>query len=176
MKNHHLTIMVLSAGLALSAALAQDSQPTHDGSADVASVDSIIAALYDVLSGPPGARDWDRFRNLFADDARLTSTGFRPDGTHTLNRVTPDGYIERSGAWLEENGFYEIEIARTLERFGPVAHAFSTYEMYREKGGERRGRGINSIQLIHDGERWSILSIFWTNENEKNPIPEKYLP
>ena len=34
---------------------------------DVASVDAIIAALYDVISGDSGVvRDWDRFRSLFA--------------------------------------------------------------------------------------------------------------
>src|SRR5215216_1186711 len=51
--------------------------------ADVASMDSIIAALYDVISGPAGKkRDWDRFRSLFAPGARLIPTGARrPPGT-----------------------------------------------------------------------------------------------
>ncbi len=33
---------------------------------DVESVDAILKALYDVISGPAGQkRDWDRFRSLF---------------------------------------------------------------------------------------------------------------
>src|SRR5688572_18845337 len=33
--------------------------------ADVASIDAIVAALYDVISGPAGKkRDWDRMRSL----------------------------------------------------------------------------------------------------------------
>ncbi len=37
--------------------------------ADVESVDSLMAALYDVISGPAGkARDWERFRSLFLPD------------------------------------------------------------------------------------------------------------
>ncbi|HEX8338140.1 MAG TPA: hypothetical protein VF621_15590 [Pyrinomonadaceae bacterium] len=36
-------------------------------------------------------------------------------------------------------------------------------------------RGINSIQLMHDGRRWRLLSIFWEAETPGTPIPEKYL-
>ena len=44
--------------------------------ADVASVDAIVAALYDVISGDPGIeRDWDRFRSLFYPGARMIPTG-----------------------------------------------------------------------------------------------------
>src|ERR1700676_3890566 len=32
---------------------------------DVKSVESLLAALYDVISGPAGERDWNRFRSLF---------------------------------------------------------------------------------------------------------------
>lgn len=171
-----LTIVTLAT---LTIAATQDDAPTTkpaDFSADVETIDSTIAALYDVISGPPGPRDWDRFRNLFAEDARLVSSSFRDDGTHVLRQRSADGYIESSGAFLEENGFFEVEIARTLERFGPIAHAFSTYQTKREADGEPMGRGINSIQLVNDGDRWSILTIFWTNERDDNPLPEKYLP
>lgn len=176
MKHFTLTIALLSLGVMLAVTSAQDSQPASDYSADVESIDSTIAALYDVISGPPGPRDWDRFRNLFAEDGRLTATGLRADGSHVIRPMSPEDYVERSAAFLEENGFHEVEIARTLEQFGPIAHAFSTYETRREKGGELRGRGINSIQLVHDGERWAVLSIFWTNETDANPLPAKYLP
>ena len=47
------------------AAWAQPS--TGPRASDTTSPDAIIAALYDVISGPAGqARDWDRFRGLFA--------------------------------------------------------------------------------------------------------------
>src|SRR5712692_10126116 len=47
---------------------------------DVATMDSTIGALYDVISGPAGKRDWDRFRSLFISGARLIPTGPRPTG------------------------------------------------------------------------------------------------
>src|ERR1051325_6661987 len=39
---------------------------------DVDSIDHIIAAVYDVISGPAGQkREWDRMRSLFVPGARL---------------------------------------------------------------------------------------------------------
>jgi len=38
---------------------------------DVKSMDAILAAVYDTISGPAGGRDWDRLRSLFHADARL---------------------------------------------------------------------------------------------------------
>ena len=51
--------------------------------ADVSSVDAIMAATYDVISGPPTKkRDWDRFRSLFVpgcatDSGRARQGRFR---------------------------------------------------------------------------------------------------
>ena len=157
--------------------------------ADVATVDSILAALYDVISGPAGKkRDWDRFRSLFAPGARLIPTfPHRPPGTapdapltgkeeHVARTVTPDEYIERSRPLLEERGFFEREVARRTEQYGHIAHAFSTYES-RHKAEDAKPfmRGINSIQLMNDGRRWWVVTVFWEGETEKTPLPDKYL-
>src|SRR2546422_8431381 len=37
---------------------------------DVDSIEHILAAVYDSISGPPGPRDWVRFRSLFYSCAR----------------------------------------------------------------------------------------------------------
>ena len=160
-----------------SAAPAQPAPPAARPE-DVASVDAILAALYDVISGPAGqARDWDRFASLFHPGARLVPTGPRPDGSVAARVITPAEYRERSAAALERDGFFETEIARTTERFGNVVHAFSTYESRRAAADPTPFmRGINSIQLFHDGARWWVLTIFWQNEGPGAPIPAKYLP
>lgn len=77
---------------------------------------------------------------------------------------------------MEKNGFFEREIARRTETFGNIAHAFSTSEA-RHKADDAKpfSRGINSIQLMNDGKRWWIVTIFWQDEDEKAPLPEKYL-
>ena len=144
--------------------------------ADVASQDAIIAAVYDVISGPAGqARDWDRFRSLFLPEARLVAVRVSGEGDVSTVVMTPDEYAERSGAPLMANGFFEVEIHRTSEEYGHIAHLFSTYESRRSADDpEPFARGINSFQLMWDGERWWVLTIFWDSERAGQPIPAKY--
>jgi DNA-binding beta-propeller fold protein YncE len=145
--------------------------------ADVASIDAIIAALYDVISGPAGQkRDWDRFRSLFAPGARLIPTQRRFDSVQVMRTMTPDEYATTSGPGLEANGFFEREIGRTQDVFGGIAHVFSAYDSKRlPTDAQPFARGINSIQLINDGKRWWVVTVFWDPERPDNRIPDKYL-
>ena len=151
--------------------------PPAANAADVATMDSIIAAVYDVISGPAGKkRDWDRMRSLFIPGARLIPTGPRTAGGYGSRVLTVDEYIERGSAFLEKEGFFERETARVTEQFGQIAHAFSTYESkHAADDAKPFQRGINSMQLMNDGKRWWIVTIFWQGEDEKTPLPEKYL-
>ena len=144
---------------------------------DVASVDSIIASVYDVISGPAGKkRDWDRMRSLFVPGARLIPTGPQKAGGYGSRVLTVNEYIERASGFFDKEGFYEREAARRTEQFGQIAHAFSTYESrHAPDDAKPFQRGINSIQLMNDGKRWWIVTIFWLGEDEKTPLPEKYL-
>jgi hypothetical protein len=162
---------------AAPAAAAQAAPAPEPRKEDVASMDAIIAALYDVISGPAGqARDWDRFRSLFVSGARLIPTGRTPEGVARITVSDPDGYIARSGNALSQ-GFFEKEVARKVDRFGGIAHVFSTYEARRKADDTQLlARGINSIQLFNDGKRWWIVSIYWQAERPDSQIPAEYLP
>jgi len=144
---------------------------------DVSSVDAIMAAVYDVISGPAGeARDWDRWRSLFLSEARLISVGMNRQGETAYRVMTPEDYVELAGASLEANGFFEEEIGRTQEEFGPVVHLFSAYESKRTpEDPEPFARGINSFQLMHHEDRWWVITIYWTAERPDLPIPNRYL-
>jgi hypothetical protein len=172
-----LLLAVVAAVIPAGIVAAQDSPPTADRS-DVASLDAVMAAVYDVISGPAGeARDWDRFRSLFIDGARLIPTG-RPEGATAVGYrvMTPDEYATRSGPVLEERGFFEREIGRAVERYGPVVHVMSAYESRtNEADAEPFARGVNSFQLLNDGERWWIVTIYWSQETPDNPIPARLL-
>ena len=146
--------------------------------ADVSSAESIVAALYDVISGPAGqGRDWQRFRSLFAPGARLIVGAPTPDGRVPSRNMTVEQYVVSADPFLQRDGFWEKEIARRIERYGNIAHVFSTYES-RVKSAESPpfSRGINSIQLVTNGERWWVVTIFWDFERPGNPIPAEYLP
>ena len=144
---------------------------------DVESLDAILAALYDVISGPAGQkRDWDRMRSLFVPDARLIPTGPRQGGGHATRVLSVEDYIRVAGPSLERDGFFEREIGRVTERYGNVVHAFSAYDSKRTLADEKPFmRGINSIQAVNDGTRWWIVTVLWEAERPDNPIPEKYL-
>lgn len=147
--------------------------------ADVASPDAILKSLYDVISGPAGQpRNWDRFRSLFVPHARLIPTGSRPDGGASAVVFGVEDYIKRAGPGLEKDGFFEVEIHRTTEAYGHIMHAFSTYESRRTASPSEKpfARGINSIQLLRDGGRYWVVSIYWDAERPGNEIPAKYLP
>jgi hypothetical protein len=161
-------LAILLLGLAAAGlAGAQQARP-----ADVASVDSVIAALYDSISGPAGkVRDWDRLRSLFRPDGRMVVHG----ATKTTV-LTVDDYIGRVTPVFARDGFFESEVARSTEQFGQIAHVFSTYQSHHAQGDAKPfQRGINSIQLLNDGQRWWVQSLVWQAETEKYPLPERYL-
>jgi hypothetical protein len=143
---------------------------------DVQSLDAMVRAIYDVISGPPGARDWDRFNSLFTKDARLIAVrvpkeGGKPD----LAVMTPADYAARAGKYFLEHGFFEHELSRKTDSYGAMTHIYSTYESREIKDGKPIDRGINSMEFFYDGERWWCVEIYWDAERPGNPIPEKYL-
>jgi hypothetical protein len=138
---------------------------------DVETVEGVITALYETISGPAGPRDWDRERQLFAPGARLMPTRPRDDGSHSIQILDLEGYIASRSAFFEETSFYEQEVDRREERFGHIVHAWSAYEGRYAPDGEVVLRGVNSIQLYHDGDRWWVLSVLWDNERTEIPLP-----
>jgi len=162
------------------AAVSVRAQTPAANPADVSSPEAIVKALYETVTRRPGQPfDWPRERTLFHPTARLIPNTEQTGGTQRV--LTPEEFI----AWIDshtvvggpnDRGFQEEEIATTIERFGDVAHAFSTYQKHYYGSDRILGRGINSIQMVrHDG-RWWITQISWDEESGGGPIPAKYLP
>lgn len=143
---------------------------------DVSTLDGIIKAFYETISGPQGQpRQWARDRTLYIPDMRFVSMRLR-DGKPYAEIMDHQTFVERSNDFLVREGFYETEIHRVTKAFGNVTHVFSTYEMRQTPGGPVTGRGVNSIQLYYDGKRWWIISAAWDDERPDNPIPPEFLP
>jgi hypothetical protein len=144
----------------------------------VQTLDSTIETLYGVISGEKGQeREWELFKYLFHPDAKLIPTGKNQAGVIGATFLTPEAYISRAGKMLVDTGFFEKEIHRSVDTFGTITQVFSTYDSYNSESMDiPYARGINSIQLLNDGQRWWIINIYWMQESEENPIPEKYLP
>lgn len=148
-------------------AFAQDARPVAPVVAaqdDRQAIGAAIDAVYAVISGPVGKpRDWARMRTLFTPEARLTPIGSKgPVGG------TVEDYIAKSGELLTKSGFTERELARRVEIYGNLAHAWSSYEGV---GDKIKVRGINSFQLVKRDGRWLVQSILWQAENAATPLP-----
>ncbi len=128
--------------------------------ADVASLDAIIRATYEVISGPAGKpREWERFRSLYAPGARLVPVIVV--GSPHARVLSPEEYIRRVEPIFAVEDFWERETSRDEKRFGRIAHVVSHYESLRDPNGEPFERGTNSMQLFFDDVRWWIVSVMW---------------
>lgn len=168
-----LLVVCIAMTTSIFAQAAKEANP-----ADVSSLDAIMKAVYDVISGDAGkARDWDRFRSLFHKDARLIPSGKNAQtGVVGARVLTPEDYITRSGPFLEKEGFHERELARHVDQYGNIAQVFSTYHAFKKADDkEPFMRGINSFQLLNDGKRWWVVTIYWQAETPDNLIPKQFL-
>lgn len=145
--------------------------------ADVVSIDAIVDAYYASISAGKGQqRNWDRFSSLFMSGARFIV--MRP-GSERAEPMTlsPDEYIQTNRTYFERGGYFENDIHREVDSFGKIAQVFSTFVSRRSKDATPYARGINSLQLVNDGQRWWIASVLWDHEKPvTNPIPGQYLP
>lgn len=138
-------------------------------------IDSVILSLYESISFEKGRMpDLQKFISLVDDDARLIRAG----GNRVV-RMNPDEFISAFEKNIESgkiSSFREEEIARQINAFGKVVHAFSVYKTIMEtEDSVITRRGINSIQLFYENGRWRISGILWDDERLDNPIPERYL-
>lgn len=127
---------------------------------------SVIDAMYAMVSGPAGPRDWSMQARVFHPDARQMRTGVDDQGVPWIRIMTLDEYSADTSEFFATQDFFEVEVARRVQEFGNMAHAWSVYEARKapdDKTPERRG--INSIQLFRNAAGdWQITSMIWDNE------------
>ena len=144
-------------------------------SKDFSKIDNVISNLYQVISGPAGARDWDLFKSLFHEKATMGAVRITSDNQRNFIFFDVEGYMKRNTAFFEKNGFYEEEIGRKTNVFGGVAQVYTAYQFRLNDNTKVSQRGINCIQLVYDSERWYITNIVWESESEKNKIPNEMI-
>ena len=148
--------------------------PAEANPADVGSIDGIIKAFYETISGGKGVpRQWSRDKTLYMPDVRFVNMS-EQDGKIRASVMNHMQYVNNTNEFLVAEGFQEREINRVVRRFGNIAHVFSVYE-FSTASGKEKGRGVNSIELFWDGARWWISSASWDEERPGNPIPKEFL-
>jgi hypothetical protein len=140
---------------------------------DESQIAAVVAAIYEMISGPAGPRDWSQQLTYFHPACRQMRTGLDGDGLSTITIMDPKAYRENTAPIFASEPFYEIEIGRRIDIFGNMAQVWSLYEAKRSPDdpiAERRG--VNSMQLYKgpDGN-WRIVSMIWDNERPGLALP-----
>ena len=145
---------------------------------DVSSIDAIIKATYETISGGVGVpRQWGRDLTLFDPNARLLSPYADPKtGALKLFNASHQEYVDGGDPIMVRDGFTERELGRVVKQYGHVATVLSSYEGKFASTGKVEVRGVNIFTLYNDGSRWWILSIIWDEEKPENPIPPELQP
>jgi hypothetical protein len=161
--------------LALAGMPAASAQEAAARPEDVGTIDGVVRAFYEVISGPAGQpRQWDRDRTLYLPGMRFVA--LREEGGAVVADVMDhDAFVSATDSFMVSEGFFEREIGRTEQRFGNFAHVLSAYEWRTVEDGPVGGRGVNSLQLYWDGARWWIVSAVWDEERPNAPIPPELL-
>ena len=114
-----------------------------------------VFAEYNVVSGPAGRRDWDRFKELFAPEARITT--MRNGAAETL---TPDEYIAKNKPYFNEHALFQHPSSMKIERHGELAHVVANDESRNASNDEKPfAQGVTSFDLVHSGDAWKIVTI-----------------
>ena len=143
---------------------------------DVGSIDGIVKAFYEVISGGVGVpRQWSRDKTLYIPDIRFIAMSER-GGKINADVGSHQEYVDGANDFFVREGFAEKEIKRVTRRFGNIAHVFSTYEYSTSGKTKMSGRGLNSLEMFFDGKRWWISSVTWDEERPNNPLPKEFLP
>ena len=142
---------------------------------DVGTIEGIVSAYYDVISGPAGSpRQWLRDSTLYMPAATFVAMRER-DGKPLAEVMTPEDFRRAFNADFVEKGFFETEIGHRIERFGNVAQVRSAYETRRTAKGPLLGRGVNYLLLYWDGTRWWITGAVWDDERPGNKLPKSWI-
>ena len=165
--------------MATQTALAQPNSKTQKFplKEDVSSINGIIKATYETVSGEAGAkRQWERDLSLHTPNAIYCFPLENSEGKLQQTIMSIKDFHKETDTMVLKTAFYENEINREVRVFGNIAHVWSTYETRLEKNGSVVRRGINSVQLYYDQERWWILSWSFDKERENRKIPQTFEP
>ena len=166
-----LFLATILAGAMAGSAMAQ--APAPDASCALPSEPEDIPAAVDAAISGPADKDRACMKALLIPEARMMFVSLGADGAPTYTLQTLDDWIARVNArghaMLEEK-----QLKFHIERYGDIAHLWSSYALYSD--GKQVGRGINSIQAIQEAGGWRVTGIMLLAESATAPLPKEYLP
>lgn len=140
-------------------------------SAAEATPDKAVSALWRALSNEPGGRaDAAALARIFHEDAVIFGGRYK-EGSPVLRRTSGAEFLKAYGP-VQEKGFHECEVARTLHVYDRFAVAYSVVESRADKASPGADFvGVNSVQLYKVDAQWKIVSLYYHVERPGVPIP-----
>lgn len=166
--------LIVAVLLAAPKASAQEPKATVPSCPPTATLDQLIAALDDAVSGPAN-KDRTCLRQILLPEARLSPIRQLEDGSFAPRILTVDDWIDAVAKRGSEE-MYERQVKVKSDTYGHFAQLWSTYEIRPTPDGKATMTGINSVQAVFDGKRWRVLTVLWEPNSTAGPVPEKYLP
>jgi hypothetical protein len=167
-----MRLIIFALGIAALATAAR-----ADFAQDRATTDSVVAASYQAISGPAGAkRDFARLEAISTPDARFVMVTRQPASGTQIRAMNLQEFEKAYAEVVGDSAFYETGTHNQTEGFGDVATVLSTYESRDAPDATPFNRGLNSYQLVRGTDGWRIQTIFWEDEAPEAPLPPKYLP
>lgn len=158
-----LSLFVLFSFLSIKINAQHFTHYPHD-SFNVKTINGIITSVYTIISGPAGERDWDKFKTLFAENARFISVKTNKEGKQEYFNGSVDDYIERIKGVLLEQTYYENEVERNIQESDKIAQVFSIYESVFVGEAPDNYKGVNCFHLIYKDDRWYIVNVIFNSE------------
>ncbi|MGB3149912.1 MAG: hypothetical protein WBB27_04550 [Maribacter sp.] len=138
---------------------------------DVKSIDAIMDAYYDVVSGSSDD-PWEFERDKYIHSENAVITRLDKNGNAQSHALEAE-YIPIGLSPKED--FYEKELKRGVNQFGNMAQVWSAFEIRTDPEIESNIRGLNNIQLHYEKGRWWIDSWTCEMESETNSLLTEFL-
>lgn len=135
----------------------------------VKTIEGTVGETYKIITGERGStRNWEAFRQLFTPDAQMSVLVHDTAGRGQVRTFTLEAFVRNGMKYYESDGFIERPIKTIIHEYNGIANVFQSYYA---KEAEREEEGVNSLQLIFDGERWWITSVLWTSNANGVELP-----
>ena len=137
----------------------------------VKTIEGTINETYKIMTGERGEhRNWEAFRQLFTSDAQISVLIHDTSGNALLKTYTLETFVRLGMKYYESDGFIEYPLKTVINEYNGIANVFQSYYA---KESDIEEEGVNSFQLIFDGERWWISSILWTSNMNGVELPDQ---
>jgi hypothetical protein len=159
LKRTHNLMVVLLCTLFTSAIVNANEVASEGYADDWKSPEAITDAMYNIISaGPNQKRNWDRFRDLFFDNAEML-IAMQSSQFSGIIAADIEAIIAQTDSAYGKTGFHELEITKEVVRYGNMANVYSSFEVKLKTTDETPlMKGLNHFQLLFDGDRWWIIS------------------